>query len=104
MDRREQMRRWLELREERGLTFRELSERTGVAPGTLACWAWKLRQESAEPQPKRGGKSAFVELVPVGGDAVGRVEVVTKNERRLLVDASIAPEVLERLVSALERC
>ncbi|MEW6072189.1 MAG: hypothetical protein AB1726_06265 [Planctomycetota bacterium] len=45
MDRGEQMRRWLGLRERRGLTYRELSARTGVAAGTLAYWAWKLRHE-----------------------------------------------------------
>ena len=57
------MRRWLALRERRGLTYRELSERTGVSQGTLGYWAWKLRQEdreaAAEEQP------GFVELVGI---------------------------------------
>lgn len=62
MDRREQMRRWLAQREQRGLTFGELSQRTGVPRGTLGHWAWKLRQE--EKMPRRGAlRRGFVKLV-----------------------------------------
>lgn len=93
------MRRWLALRERRGLTFAELSLRTGVPVTTLASWSGRLRREAAaaaDSQP------AFVELVPRGADASGRIEVVLRNERRLLVGADIEPELLARMAAALD--
>ena len=48
------------------------------------------------------GQPAFVELVPRGADASGRIEVVLRNERRLLVGADIEPELLARMAAALD--
>lgn len=104
MDRREQMRRWLEQRERERLTFRQLSERTGVPLGTLACWAWKLRREGAPRPSRRPGDARFVELVAAPVESAGRVEIVLRGERRLIVDASIDEPSLVRIVSALDRC
>jgi len=103
MDRREQMRRWLAQREREGLTFKQLSERTEVPLGTLACWAWKLRREGAPTASRKSGDARFVELVPQD-DAGGRVEIVLRGERRLIVDASIDEPSLVRILSALDRC
>lgn len=100
MDRREQMRSWLARRAERGLTFRELSEETGVPAGTLAFWSWKFR---AEPRHDEA-PSAFVELVPKARDADNRIEVVLANGRRVLVSTGLDEEHLVRVVRALERC
>ena len=104
MERREQMRRWLARRDRAGLTFRELSQQTGVPVGTLACWAWKLRREGTRPQRADDRSRPFVELVAAPVDAAGRVEIVLRNERRLVVDTSIDEPSLVRIVSALERC
>ncbi|MBI3269272.1 MAG: hypothetical protein HYZ53_09640 [Planctomycetes bacterium] len=103
MDRREQMRRWLARRERLGLTFRALSVETGVPVGTLACWAWKLRNESRGVPAKRRQPS-FVELVAEGERADGRIEVVLRGERRVIVDADVDAAALARVVAALERC
>jgi hypothetical protein len=112
MDRRDEMRRLLGMREREGLTFRELAERSGVPVGTLAFWAWKLRQEarSSPGSVSRGGGSQFVELVPVADvervrvDGGGAIEVVLTNGRRLIVGESFDEERLVRVVKALERC
>jgi len=108
------MRRWLALRERRGLTYRELSERTGVSQGTLGYWAWKLRQEdreaAAEEQP------GFVELVaredqagPTSGPSTvegigGRIEMVLGGDRRVVVSGEVDEASLERVLRVLQRC
>lgn len=104
MDRREQMRRWLSRRERQGLTFRALSLETGVPVGTLACWAWKLRNERRSAPAKRRRQPPFVELVAEGERGDGRIEVVLRGERRVIVDADVDAAALARVVAALERC
>jgi len=105
MDRREQMRGWLERRERLGLTFRELSEETGIPVGTLAFWAWKLRQERGAAAPAHGSASTFVELVPTPSEERGaRLEIVLRGERRVLIVGDVEEERLVRVVRALERC
>jgi hypothetical protein len=110
MDRREQMRRWLALREKRGLTFGELSRRTGVPSGTLGHWAWKLRREAPGSEvPRRGG--GFVELVaqecapdaaPAAGEA--RIEIVLERGRRVAVFGTVDECALELVLRVLARC
>jgi transcriptional regulator with XRE-family HTH domain len=96
MDRRKQMGRWLALRERRGLTFAELSARTGVPVPTLSWWSGKLRREAAS-------RPTFVELVPRDAPKpAGRIEIVLRNERRLIVGADLDPEALAQLASALD--
>ena len=100
------MRRWLTRRERRGLTFRELSEETGVPVGTLASWAWKLRRGAAgASSPDRRGRG-FIELVPEpdrGGGRAG-IEIVLAGGRRLMVAEEVDEDQLVRVVRALERC
>lgn len=108
MDRREQMRALLARREHRGLTFSELSRESGIPAGTLASWAWKLRQPRS-PNGGRARRASFVELVaapspePVTADA-GRIEIVLRGERRVVVDAGFDAEALARVVKTLEQC
>ena len=114
MDRREEMRSLLVRREREGLTFRELSAQSGVPFGTLASWAWKLRQEffAAIPVKRRRSHRApgFVELVAapedeaVRAEPIGEVEVVLASGRHLVVREGFDEECLLRLVRALERC
>lgn len=97
------MRRWLGLRESRGLTFRELSAQTGVPANTLAHWAWKLRREDAA---KAKGATGFVELVarcdaPEPG---GRIEIELGGGRRVIVQGDVGEAALRRVLQVLERC
>jgi len=39
---------WLAVREREHLTYRELSQRSGIPRNTIAYWAWRLRRESAD--------------------------------------------------------
>lgn len=103
MDRRAEIRGWLALRDREGLTYRELSRRSGVPVNTLAHWAWKLRREKGRATSERG----FVEVVPREDGIVGRgarIEIELLCGRRLAVDAGIDPSRLARVVAALERC
>jgi hypothetical protein len=103
MDRRQQVRRWLDLREREGLTYAQLSARSGIPANTLAHWAWRLRKEAR----RRSDGVEFVELIPARGSAdapASRIVIELGNGRRIVVDASVAPEALARLAAALERC
>lgn len=108
------MRRWLALRERRGLTYRELSERTGVSQGTLGYWAWKLRQEDREAAAEE--QSGFVELVaredqagPASGSSRvegigGRIEILLAGDRRVVIGGEVSEALLERVLRVLQRC
>jgi hypothetical protein len=103
MDRRREVQRWLSLRDREGLTYRDLSARSGIPANTLAHWAWRLRREGRSTRES----TPFVELVPGlrhEDSAAGRVEIVLRGERRVLVDAAIEPAALTRLLLAIERC
>jgi transposase-like protein len=102
MDRRATIRSWLALREREGLTYPQLSARSGINASTLAHWAWRLRREG-----ERRSDEAFVELVPHeprDKPSPSQAVVVLRGERRLVVDAAIDSASLTRLVQALERC
>ena len=104
------MRVWLARREQRGLTFRELSAEVGVPVGTLASWAWKLRRESTPgPSGHAAADERFVELVVTPSQATpapagSRLEVVLARERRIVVSGPFDAEQLARVVQVLERC
>lgn len=95
------MRALLAERERDGLTFDELSRRSGVPAGTLGWWAGKLRR-----QREARARVEFVELKVADVSPAPRamVEIVTRSERRVLVDLDADPEHVARLVAALERC
>ena len=59
MDRRREVQRWLALRDREGLTYRNLSARSGIPANTLAHWAWRLRREERSTRES----APFVELV-----------------------------------------
>lgn len=100
--RREQVRRYLRLREREGLTYAELAEATGESESTLSWWAWRFRRESVPES--RLEQSAFVELelsddeAPAGAG----VEVVLANGLRLALHSGFDAETLRRAVDALE--
>lgn len=111
MDRRAEIQRWLQRRDRLGLTFRELSEESGVPVGTLACWAWKLRQERGEGRRERSAASEptradFVELVPTGPTLApaGSLEILLAQGRRIVVTGVVDEDQLVRVVRALAQC
>jgi hypothetical protein len=97
---------WLARRDRDGLTFRELSEATGEPIGTLASWAWKLRQEVSGSKPRGRRIPGFVELVAEPDRSVtrGGIEIVLAGGRRVVVAADVDEDRLVRVVRALERC
>ena len=104
MDRRQVVRRWLRLREREGLTYVQLSARSGIPANTLAHWAWKLRRQV--PKASTAGVE-FVELVPGHREEdlpASRIVIELGHDRRVVVDASVDAEVLAHIVRALERC
>lgn len=97
--RRREIARLLYEREREGLTLRELSERSGIAVGTLSWWAWKLRHEPREPL------FAEVRAVDDGSGFYGRglpqdPEVVIRRADGAAIElrGSSAERVLERLL------
>lgn len=79
--------------------------------GTLACWAWKLRQERGEERGERNAASEparadFVELVPTGPTLAptGSLEIVLEQGRRIVVTGVVDEDQLVRVVRALARC
>jgi hypothetical protein len=94
----------LAVREREGLTFRELARRSGICAGTLGHWAWRLRRERADGRKRERG---FVELVAettMPAASSSRVEIVLRDERRVIVDSGIEVEALARVLAAVARC
>lgn len=99
------VRRLLSEREASGETFVDLETRSGIPASTLASCA--RRQGSRAPK-----RRAFVEVVaapaepgPVSEEGDVSIEVLLSSPhgmRRLLVPAGFDPEVLRRVVDALE--
>ena len=88
------------MREREGLTYQELSERTGIARTKLSLWSWRLRRE----QRARNG---FVEIVPreTTSEAGSRLELILPGGARLLIARGFDEETLRRVLSLLgSRC
>jgi len=89
------MARLLAQREREGLTYRELSERSGVPAHTLSWWAWKLRQDAASRPP-------FVELEELSPTAT--IELETARGHVLSLREGFDPALLRRVLEALASC
>ena len=105
----EQMRRLLERREREHLTYRETAAlEPGVSINHLFWWRRKLFGISPSRDPHAGTPTPtpFVELVESSAreQSCSRVEIVTRGERRIVIDADLDEPTLVRLVRALERC
>lgn len=108
-ERREEIRRWLALRSSEGLTFVELSRRSGIPSATLAWWSSRLRREesAAAPTEGRSGSGAFVELPPEAVTQAadierGSLELVLERGLRVIVHRGFDEQELLRLLRALE--
>ena len=100
------MERLLHRRRREGLTFRELSEGSGVPTPTLAWWSRKLEREDE-------GRSIAGALVPV--EVIEEVEgceqplesvieIVVRDELRLLVPPTASDAHLRRVLRVLAAC
>jgi len=97
-NRRGEIARLLAQRERQGLTYRELSERSGVAAHTLSWWAWKLRREAAESTP------AFVEVELPAGEPGSAFEVELPGGVVLRVPPDFDASALRRLLGVFRAC
>lgn len=91
--------RLLAERERKGLTFREVSERSGIPIPTLAWWASKLRHE---------GEGVEAELIPVEileEQSGAPIAIELGRDVRVVVVPGFDAEHLARVLSVLEsRC
>jgi len=94
--RQKEMEKWLGIREKEGISFRELSARSGIPMGTLASMSRKIRLEK---NPQVG----FCELKVVEATkaAPSPVTVRFPAGHELVVDGQIDPESLKDLCRAL---
>ncbi len=100
------MERLLRRRRRDGLTFRELSEDSGVPMPTLAWWSRKLEREDE-------GRAVASALVPVevveqveerGQPLDSVIEIVVRDEVRLLVPPTASDAHLRRVLRVLAAC
>ncbi len=90
--------RLLEQREREGLTYPELSKRSGVPPSTLQRWGRRLRPVAESPA------EPFVELVAEEAQESARVEVVLRSGHTLFLEPGPPSAGLAELVTLLESC
>ncbi len=89
----------LEQRAREGLTFPDLSERSGVPVGTLQRWGRRLFRE------KSSAAQDFVEVVAVPDEAPEtRIEVLLCSGRTMYLPAARPFSGLDELVRLLESC
>ena len=80
-------------KQERGLTYQQLADETGIPISTLALWGRRLKRD-ASPQT-----SAFVELKTTTGE--GGVEIILQNGVRIGVRRGFDRRLLKEVVTAL---
>ncbi len=86
----------LALRERQGLTFRELSEVSGIRSGTLAERARRERKGSRPP------RAPFAEIVLREGGQSSGFEVDLRGGRRIRVPRDFDADALARFLAVLE--
>lgn len=92
----------LALRDAEGLTYRELSERSGASIASLSWWSWKLRREKRE-----FGAFAEVQIVSNAADAVAERDVqleVACGPAIIRVGRDFDADVLRDVVVVLAQC
>jgi hypothetical protein len=102
--------------ERRGLKQADFCRRQGINSGTFAWWKRQLRQASQD-LPKRRGRppkvaERFVEVrltsassvEPAGVPSIPGYEVVLPRGRSIRVPSQFDPQILSRLITAVESC
>ena len=88
---------YLALREREGLSFAELSRRTGVRATTLTWWSWRLRKE---------GRSQFVEAEMergVASSSSAGIEIETRSGLRVVLAREFDEDTLRRLLAVVSQ-
>ena len=80
-----------------GLTFRELSEESGIPIPTLSYWASKLRREGLN------GEARLVE-VEILEESVRPIVIESGSGLRVTVEPGFDSEHLARVLGAMARC
>jgi hypothetical protein len=78
-----------------GLPAREFSAREGLNPATLRWWSSQLQRNAGPP-------AAFVEVTMPVTPTAERIEVVVREGIRIQVSGAFDPDLLRRVVAALE--
>lgn len=107
----ERARRWSDLVEawgQSGLSQAEFCRQRGVNGGTFAWWKRQLSKTSGD-QPwrrERPAKAAgqFVEVRLANSSLLSAYEVVLPRGRSIRVPARFDPQILSRLITAVESC
>jgi len=94
-----------------GLTAKEFAAETGLNPGTLTYWKWRLRGAGGvKPEQSAVGGACFVEIAPSAVAAAPSesaepepIEVVLHDNLRIRVPARFDAAALGRLLAVLER-
>ena len=94
--RQKEMEKWLGIREKEGISFCELSARSGFPVGTLSSLSRKLRLEG-------DSKPSFCELKMLEAPKVAPSSVTVRFPagHELVLDGQMDPESLERLARVL---
>jgi len=93
------IKRLLARRARQGLTFREVSEESGIPIPTLSYWATKLRREEEEPEAQ------FVPVEVTDDSEAGTISIEIECGLRLHVEPGFDEAHLARVLSVLEsRC
>lgn len=96
--------RLLRKRERHGLTYRELSEESGVPVGTLAWWSHRLERERAV-RPPVSGELVEVEVIDDDEEGVGSaIEIVVGEGLRVRVPPTASETHLRRVLRAVASC
>ena len=91
--------RLLERRERHGLTYREISEESGIPIPTLSYWASKRRRDEDGEAVAR-----FVPVEVEADDHSGAIAIELGPAVRVTVERGFDEEHLARVLSVLARC
>ena len=97
-NRRRDIERLLARRARLGLTFRELSEESGIPIPTLSYWASKLRREGDSSEAR------LVEVEILEDAESAPITIESETGWRVRVEPGFDCEHLSRVLAALARC
>lgn len=104
--RRHEIERLLRRRERQGLTYRELSEESGIPIPTLCWWSKKLKREVVDAAVA-ADRCEWVPVEVVEDELEGRgatIEIALGDKMRLLVPPAASEEHLRRVLRVVASC
>lgn len=91
-----------------GLSQAEFCRRRGVNGGTFVWWKRRLQGPAADVRKRRGRppktSGRFVEVRLTGASYLPGYEVVLTHGRSIRVPSQFDPQILSRLIAAVESC